>query len=247
MLRISSFPNRFSSARVVLVLLLPLLLGACASASFKATQMAEAGISNQKVVLMPIDIELSILHAGGALEPQAAWTRDGKRNLGQALRSQLQATAVEMILSDQDASVADLDPEQIQLIKLHNAVGRSILAHQYPEAGLELPTKGDDFDWTLGDSAQLLKQAHGADYALFVYVRDSYSSAGRVALQTFVAILSLGRAIVPGGQQVGFASLVDLNSGQVVWFNRLARETGDLRTADEASETAEVLLDNFPG
>ena len=46
---------------------------------------------------------------------------------------------------------------------------------------------------------------------------------------------------MPGGQQVGFASLVDLNSGQVVWFNRLARETGDLRTADEAAETDKAL------
>lgn len=247
MFKTSAHSKVSTAVRTGLALLSLLVLSACATQSFRATQVAEAGISNRKVVLMPIDIELSILHAGGTLEPQAAWTQDGQRHLGQALRNQLQATAVEMILPEQDASVADLDPEQIQLVKLHNAIGSSILTHQYPEAGLKLPTKGDDFDWTLGDGAQVLKRAHDADYALFVYVRDSYSSAGRVALQTFVAILSLGRAIVPGGQQVGFASLVDLNSGQVVWFNRLARETGDLRTADEAAETAEVLLDNFPG
>ncbi len=51
---------------------------------------------------------------------------------------------------------------------------------------------------------------------------------------------------VPGGSQVGYASLVDLNSGQVLWFNRLLRASGDLREAEKAAETLDALLERFP-
>jgi hypothetical protein len=61
-----------------------------------------------------------------------------------------------------------------------------------------------------------------------------------------VAVLTLGRAVPGGGAQVGYASLVDLNTGQVVWFNRLQRGSGDLREADKAGETLNALLQQFP-
>ena len=49
-------------------------------------------------------------------------------------------------------------------------------------------------------------------------------------------------AYVPGGSQVGFASVVDLSTGDIVWFNRLVRNTGDLRTPDNAAETVRTLV-----
>jgi hypothetical protein len=58
-----------------------------------------------------------------------------------------------------------------------------------------------------------------------------------------LALLGIG---VAGGAQVGYASLIDLNSGQVVWFNRLARASGDLREAEKAAETVDTLLADFP-
>ncbi|TDI64474.1 MAG: hypothetical protein E2O90_09770 [Alphaproteobacteria bacterium] len=106
-----------------------------------------------------------------------------------------------------------------------------------------LPTKKDKFAWTMGPGTAYLKQKYGADYALFVFVRDSYSSSGRVAAIIFAALLGVQ---IQGGVQLGFSSLVDLNTGEVVWFNRLFRGTGDLRTPAGANETVGVLLSNFP-
>ena len=37
-----------------------------------------------------------------------------------------------------------------------------------------------------------------------------------------------------GGSQTGYASLVDLRTGRVVWFNNLARGFGDLREPEPA-------------
>jgi hypothetical protein len=45
---------------------------------------------------------------------------------------------------------------------------------------------------------------------------------------------------------VGFASLVDLETGNVVWFNRLARAAGDLRTEPAARETIQTLIAGLP-
>ena len=128
----------------------------------------------------------------------------------------------------------------MDLLSLHEAVGRAIMIHHY---GVLLPTKGDTLDWTLGTEASALRNKLHADYGLFIYVRDSYSSGGRIALQILAAVAG---ASVQGGMQTGFASLVDLRTGKVVWFNRLLRPTGDLRNEGPARETFETLMTGFP-
>jgi hypothetical protein len=106
-----------------------------------------------------------------------------------------------------------------------------------------LPTKAERFDWTLGTDVRQLKDEFAADYALFVYMRDSYASSGRVAVIVIGALLG---ATVSGGVQVGFSSLVDLRTGEVVWFNRLVSGTGDLRTPVPARRAVEILLADLP-
>ena len=69
-------------------------------------------------------------------------------------------------------------------------------------------------------------------------------TAGRAAA-IFLAAALFGVGI-QGGSQLGFASLVDLKTGNVVWFNRLARASGDLRTEAPAEETVKTLLTSFP-
>jgi hypothetical protein len=89
-----------------------------------------------------------------------------------------------------------------------------------------------------------LRKVTGADYALFTYIRDSYASGGRKALR-IAGLLLLG-GDVGGGTQVGVTTLVDLRTGQVVWFNYLARQTGDLRDEAGARKTVEDMLRGLP-
>jgi len=51
---------------------------------------------------------------------------------------------------------------------------------------------------------------------------------------------------VQGGTRVGFASLVDLRTGNIVWFNRIANATGDLTTEEPATRTMDTLLEGLP-
>ena len=114
----------------------------------------------------------------------------------------------------------------------------------HSQADADLATKHGRFDWTLGPGVSVLRDATGADYALFTYIRDSYTGGGRAAMRVVGALLLGGD--IGGGQQVGLASLVDLRTGQIVWFNLLVDESGDLRDANGARATVASLLKQIP-
>ena len=80
---------------------------------------------------------------------------------------------------------------------------------------------------------------------LFVYLRDSHASAGRIGLSIAAA---LGGISVPLGRQTGFALLADLRTGQIIWFNQLliGSLTSDLRDPDSARSSIEALLRGCP-
>lgn len=196
-----------------------------------------------RIVLMPLDVELSLLSAAGMPEPRADWTQQAKGLLHDAIRAEQQSRDIRMVVYDDSVTAGGTEQDLMhQLLKLHGVVGNSILIHQY-NPQLALPSKNGAFEWSLGPGAKALKQKYNADYALFVWVRDSYSSGGRVALILVGAALGIG---IPGGQQLGFASLVELETGNVVWFNLLARGHGDLRHAEGAQNTAVNLLSQLP-
>jgi hypothetical protein len=221
-----------------------ILFNGCATSAYKRHPELSLKKETKRIVLMPMDIQLSTITAGGVLKPEAEWTANARQYVEGCLKEEMSEKGVRLISAGENGGV-ELDNEeveiQIQLVKLHEAVGYSILLHQYIPA-LKLPAK-ETFDWSLGPEAVLLNERYEADYALFVYLRDSYASAGRVVLFIFAAALGVG---IPMGQQVGFASLVDLATGDVVWFNRLAREVGDLRKPEPAADSVELLLCDFP-
>jgi hypothetical protein len=43
-----------------------------------------------------------------------------------------------------------------------------------------------------------------------------------------------------------FASLVDKQSGDILWCNRLAKPVADLREAESARQAVKALLERFP-
>ena len=218
-------------------------LSGCAQTKvFKSKNALEGRVDPSVVLLLEPDVQLSLLTAGGLQEPHAEWTESGKRNVVQALEAFMKQRNEPLVHYRPPHGDPDQSHRHNQIVKMHGAVGVSILNHKYNPT-LALPTKTDRFDWTLGPDVQLLKEEFQADYALFVYLLDSYAAAGRAAVIAMSALLGVA---VQGGIQVGFASLVDLNTGEIVWFNRLIDETGDLRTAEPARLAIESLLTDMP-
>jgi hypothetical protein len=52
--------------------------------------------------------------------------------------------------------------------------------------------------------------------------------------------------IVPGGTHVAYASLVELSSGNVVWFNVLRGSKGDVREKDGAQAMVDAIMASMP-
>lgn len=218
------------------------LLCACATTTSTRiaapTAVAAPAIGN-KVVLVQPDVQLSLLTAVGLQEARADWSQEARGNLAEAIRGQIKAKSYGVDLLDPATSMSGRNG---QLIRLHDAVGQSIMAFNY--GAIQLPTKKGAFDWTLGDGARELGQSHGANYALFVTARGSYSSTGRKAMMVAAAALGVG---LPLGGQQAFASLVDLRTGQVVWFNVARAGPGDdMRSPEGALALAAALMKGAP-
>ncbi|MEO6066282.1 MAG: hypothetical protein ABIP49_10945 [Lysobacterales bacterium] len=220
-----------------------LLLAGCATTQSRVANTARDAGERVRgtVVLIEPDIELSEVTAGGAQQPRADWTARARAELPAALTRQLARKGGITLAKFEVADDLPATDRTRQLLHLHRAVGHSILRHGYGIG--TLPSKGKDFDWTLGKGVAVLRAATNADYALFVTVRDSYTSGGRAALMVVGALVGVGFS---GGVQAGFASLVDLRDGRVVWFNTLVDQRGDLRDTEGADATARQLLDGFP-
>lgn len=232
-----------SLRKVSVAVVLALSLSGCATQNFFTSEKLARGDKGVRILVMPADVELSELSAGGVSELNAEWTQAGRANVKQSVAEHLQKINAAIVdfqpPPEDDPKFARFD----QLQKLHGAVGSTIAVHH---AGpVKLPSKNGKFEWSLGPSVQEMSSHADADYALFLYVRDSYSSPGRVAMKAVMAALFL--AYIPGGIQVGYASLVDLKTGDIVWFNRLVpREGGDLRTLEPARASVALLLENMP-
>jgi len=225
-------------ARALAVLCIFSLLVGCTQTKPQTAMSAHVNYpSSVRILLIEPDIEVSELTAGGGTVPNAAWTQQAKNKVQAALKLLMVGRNAEIVPYSPPDVVDPYDPE-LQLLKLHSVLGPSILLAP------QIPTRKNRFDWGLGPDAQLLVDAYDADYALFVYFRDSFATAGRKVLQFVVAFA--GYHGISGGSQFGFASLVDLQKGQVVWFNQLRSDSGDLRELDSAMAATKDLLIDFP-
>lgn len=195
--------------------------------------------SGAQVLLLKPEVQLALLTAGGVQEPRADWSKEAQANLADEIQTQLKARQHQFKMLDADDA---MDGRTGQLLRLNEAVGRSIATFSY--GGQKLPTKGKKFEWTLGEGARSLAIQQGADYALFVNARGSYASGGRVATAIGLAMLGVS---VPLGEQQVLASLVELKSGRIVWFNvATAGPNADMRKQAGAASLATALLKDVP-
>ena len=222
-----------------------LLLGGCVQTRQYADTQFTPPAGDYKLLVMRPDISVGSVTTGGLTEPRADWTEAARVKLLAALRAQQAARGGKLMVLDRRDSLPGISAETIaELERLHGAVGNSIALHKY--LGEDLPTKRrKGLDWTLGEQAIALGQRTGMDYALFIHAEDSFASTGRAALQVLGMAGCLVGFCAPGmsgGSQFAYASLVDLRTGKVAWFNVLQSRIGDIRTDAGAAEMIERLL-----
>ena len=199
-------------------------------------------LESGRVLLMPPDIKYYRVTASGITEPHAEWTGQARTAFDDAFQDFAAGAGIDYKSTDRDEisdTLADYD-------RLHSAVGATIIMSHY--GATKLPSKKNAesgsyrFDWSLGPGVASLADVTDAKYALFVYFRDYQAGGGRVGVAVFAALFG---ASVYTGHQSGFASLVDLQSGDVVWFNNLPLAQGDMRSAEGAGRLVEQLFAEF--
>jgi hypothetical protein len=244
--------------RVALALVGSMALTDCVSTHQYADVEFAPPQGNYKLLVMRPDVSVGSVTTGGMVEPRADWTETARSKLLAALRAQQAARGGNVLIMEKRNSLPGVDPETIaELERLHYAVGSSIALHKY--SGAYLPTKRNKgLDWTLGEDAVALGRRTGYDYALFLHAEDSFASTGRVALQVLGiagCVVGFCAPNIGGAGQFAYASLVDLRTGDVVWFNVVQAgsqvagiKMGDMRTDEGAAQLVDRLLDRMkPG
>jgi hypothetical protein len=196
-----------------------------------------------RIVLMRPMIQVGEQSTGGMYEPNADWTTQARNYISAALQQAQSQLGNQVIAYVENTSGEG--PMVTQYSHLFSAVADSVIEYQF-FPGNRLPTKKRDkgFEWGIGNDISRLKSLEGADYALFITTHDQYGSTGRKALQLFAA---MGGVSVTSGVHVGYAGLVDLKTGELVWLNADRQMGGDVRTLDGAQKRMKQLLEGFPG
>lgn len=214
-----------------------LLSGCVMSSNVQQIDRLESVGENPRIVMMPPDVKYYLLTASGVPEPNVEWTTAARENFHVAMTDYAASIGTELEFISQD----NLSENEIRYESLHSAVGSSLLNHHF--GMMKLPSKNGKFDWSLGPEIASLGENYDADYALFVYYRDYQASGGRVALAVLAA--AVGGAVATGSEH-GFASLVDLKTGDIVWFNVVNAGAGELRNKDGAATAVRALFKDIP-
>ena len=216
-----------------------MVLGGCAvPTNVQQIDKLESVGDSPTIALMPPDIRYYLVTAGGVPEPNADWTESALSNFMTATLDYAREIGADIRAIDKN----DLGDDEIRYDTLHSAVGRTIMDNHF--GMFKLPSKADNFDWSLGPGVGTIADRYDADYALFVHYRDYQASGGRVAMSIFTALVT--GVATPMGAEQGFASLVDLKTGDIVWFNVVTAGSGELRNADGAATAVRGLFKNIP-
>ena len=227
-------------------------LSACVQTKQYADLQFTPPQGDYKLLVLRPDVTVGSLTTGGMVEPRADWTDQARASIIAALRTQQASRGGKVTIIERRNELPGVTPQELADVeRLNAAVDESIVVHKY--LGDYLPTKrGKGLDWTLGQDAVRFGQKTGYEYALFLHGEDQVASGGRIAL----GVLGLAGCIVGfcapnigGAQQLDYASLVDLKTGEVVWFNVVLAGSqvpgikfGDLRTPQGAAQMVERLL-----
>lgn len=203
--------------------------------------------SGKKILIFRPRISVGSQSTGGMFEPNAEWTDRAKLNMQSSL-AELQQRLGNQVVEAPEAYGDDALAVQ-EHMSLFAAVSEAVIQYQF-FVGNRLPTKKRDnregvFDWSLGSTVATLPGAADADYGLFIFTKDAYGSTGRKILQV-MALLGPGLA-VQSGEHIGYAGLVDLKTGDLLWLNADGAMGGDVREPDGAQKRIRQLLEDFPG
>ena len=193
-----------------------------------------------RIAVFPPDSEVSETNAAGMALPDAKATDAARVALIQSLQTDPSFPHAKWVVIEPKA--AEALPALASQRALFQLVVDAAIRHRL-FATEPLPSKQGQFQWSLGKGMSDYIAQTNATYGLFIYTRDSRNSAGKTAMQALATALG-NRA--ERGKHMGYAGLVDLKSGELVWLNVNLKMSPDLETGAGANLRLKQLLRGFP-
>ncbi len=195
----------------------------------------------KKVVLLPPQVFLYEISAGGVPTRMTDWETTARTNINSAAsRLASESRLFELVAAPPPDTLAQetLDAH----IGLYDRVAQSVFVYGRGEQSAWAHKKME-FDYTVGPGLAFLREQTGADAALIILGSDFISSGGRKA--AFIAGLALG-IVMPLGQSFLTAGIVDLKTGDVQW---MSFDSGykDTRDAADVDRLMRALYQTWPG
>jgi hypothetical protein len=210
--------------------------------------------NNSAILVVGPNIQLSARTAAGDAMTRPDWSRAAQDNVRDCLEAHLRAANRPFQF---ETTSALLQGRSSQVLRLHAVVADAALnANRQRRA----PSPGRR--WTVGQGARDLAADYHAEYALIVAGDGVYAStshdvltlasnlrtAAAAATGNAAAAAALGfHALRPraGGPRI-LASLVDLQSGDIIWIRQMDDAGNDPRTPEGARRLIRALFRNSP-
>lgn len=229
---------------IVLAFMLPLSVQASRTPHWVHYKLLQASPQlPKKLVVLPINIEMMEVTAGGVKEEVPEWSDTAAKNIYNSLSALIKKDAnLEQVefprLSSKDSAVLE---EHMALYNLVvNTASRTDLDHKLRR-----------FDYGIGPGLDMLRKKTGADAAMLIYGRDEVSTAGRITQSVlgYIPIINIftGAQTAMGDSYI-HVGIVDLKTGDLLWMSSEYRDdTTDLRDADDAEDMVEEVFEWYPG
>lgn len=206
--------------KTILIFPFIFLLCGCVSTLRKSPNFDSVSQRITTIAVLPPDIKVYRLTAGGVRELVDEWSDRAKSLTKTALEKHLgERYGIEIKFISEDwlkGSYKNIwEPNEA----LYNAIAMSALLHAYPGPNA-FRSKLKTFDYTLGKETEELSKTCSADTLLFISGFDHEATAGRVALMVWNLMVGAFTGVVIMPQNPSFMSigLVDGKTGDLLWF-----------------------------
>ncbi|HYN27145.1 MAG TPA: hypothetical protein VES94_02505 [Burkholderiales bacterium] len=228
------------------------VLAGCAATPNASLHESIAGKTEQrmprKMLLLPADIRVHEISAGGVVEKVDDWTISASNH---AMKSVREIAGSKSLFEPKE--VPALADSEKQVLDQHLALYELVAASaDFSKSGPFAPwrERAKNFDYTLGPGLTELAERSDLDAAVIVIGSDYISSSGRkatMALGILAAALT-GVAVIPvGGTAYVSVGVVDLKSGNLLWFATSRGQTDDLRQEQQVRAVLDKLFTGYPG
>lgn len=196
----------------------------------------------KKVVLLPPQVFVFELSAGGVPTRMADWEAAARDNLASAATRLARESGLFELVPAPRLDSPELDQLEAH-IGLYDRVAQSVFVYGRGNQSAWAHKK-NEFDYTVGPGLAFLRAQTDADAALIVLGSDYISTGGRKA--AFVAGLALG-IVMPLGQSFITAGVVDLKTGDVQWMSFDSSSSMDSRNPADVDDLMRDLYQTWPG